>query len=151
MVNAIFCKSKVQFKRAVYIIFEYQVKFYSPSSGTSRLCTMNDLIGLFPSNPGTQVTLIVLSEICSTLLATTLIGANGSSITLSLAVRVSLPPDDTTEHMYSPTSDARTAPISSVPSFCIFTLGLARVFITLQKTDESAIITFSGGQVYTKR
>ena len=48
--------------------------------------------------------------------AFTLVGANGSSITLNRAERVSLPPGEVTMQEYWPTSDARTALISKVPS-----------------------------------
>lgn len=58
-----------------------------PRSETSRLWTMNFFVGLFPSNPGTQLTFMVRGEILSTRLAITFIGANGNSITLRRADR----------------------------------------------------------------
>lgn len=72
------------------------------------------MTGLFPSNPGVHETLTVLVE--GILYALTAPGAYGSSMTFSLAERVSLPPGEETRQVYSPTSAALTSPISRVPS-----------------------------------
>lgn len=95
---------------------------HTPSSGTSRFCTMYCFTGLFPSKPGVQLTLTALCVAVSNLTAFTLMGAKGSSMTLSLAPLVSLPPGEITEHEYWPTSVALTAWISSVPSAVMFLL-----------------------------
>lgn len=70
-------------------------------------------------NPGVQLIFTALCVGVSNLTAITFVGANGNSITLSLALLVSLPPGDITEQVYCPTSDARTALISKVPSSVI--------------------------------
>lgn len=57
---------------------------------------MNFKIGLFPSNPGVHDTLIALCVTVSNRSDLILVGANGSSITLNRAERVSLPPGDVT-------------------------------------------------------
>lgn len=80
-----------------------------PSSGTSRFCTMNFNTGLLPSKPGVHETLIARCIGESRRSAFTLVGANGNSMTLKRAERVSLPPGEVTTHEYSPTSAARTA------------------------------------------
>lgn len=65
--------------------------------------------GLFPSKPGVQLTLTARCAAVSSLSAFTLVGANGSSMTLNFADRVSLPPGDFMAQVYCPTSAARTA------------------------------------------
>lgn len=91
-------------------------RFDLPNSDTSRRWTINFRIGLLPSKPGVHDTLTARClEIC-TFSALTFVGANGNSMTPKCADRVSLPPGDVTMQKYSPTSEARTAWISSVPS-----------------------------------
>lgn len=73
----------------------------SPNSETSRLWMMNCEIGLLPSKPGVQDTLMARwwpNWVSSSLVALTLVGGKGNSITLSRAERVSLPPGDDTTH-----------------------------------------------------
>lgn len=67
-----------------------------PSSGTSRRWTINFEIGLFPSNPGVQLTLIARYNCVSKRKAFTLVGGNGNSMTDKRAERVSFPPGDVT-------------------------------------------------------
>lgn len=57
---------------------------------------MNFKIGLFPSNPGVHDTLIARCVTVSNRSDLILVGANGNSITLNLAERVSFPPGDVT-------------------------------------------------------
>lgn len=113
-----------------------------PSSGTSRFCTMNFEMGLLPSNPGVQLTLMARWVWVSRRAALTLIGAKGSSMTLSLADRVSLPPGDFTEHVYWPTSAARTSWISIVPSLRIDTRWLTPGWIILNKRMPCLLQTY---------
>lgn len=77
---------------------------------------MNFKMGLFPSNPDVQDTLIARCVSVFSRSALTFVGAKGSSITDNRADLVSLPPGDVTMHEYFPTSEARTAWISNVPS-----------------------------------
>lgn len=77
---------------------------------------MNFSIGLLPSKPGVHEMLIVRWLGASRRATLTLLGGNGNSMTLKRAERVSLPPGEVTTHWYVPTSEARTACISSVPS-----------------------------------
>lgn len=79
-----------------------------PSSGTSRRCTMNFKIGLLPSNPGVHDTLIALCVTVSNRSDLMLVGANGNSITLNRAERVSFPPGDVTFNVGSVENDSDT-------------------------------------------
>lgn len=70
-------------------------------------------IGLFPSKAWAQLTFTLRWSMRSAL---TKVGAYGNSITFNLAERVSFPPGETREQVYSPTSAFLTACISRVPS-----------------------------------
>lgn len=87
-----------------------------PMSKTSLFCTMNFSVGLLPSKSGDQLTFTALWYSVSSLFAFTLTGGNGNSTTLRCATRVSFPPADDTSQVYTPTSAARTACISNMPS-----------------------------------
>jgi len=67
-----------------------------PNSETSRRWIINLDIGLLPSNPGVQDTLMLRCCGSGSRSTFTLLGGNGSSMTLRRAARVSFPPGEVT-------------------------------------------------------